>query len=162
MQNLNVADALRSDLGEYAEEIERQPAIMRSLQLAKQKSLKEPSYLPKYRNLLEQTISRVKAQRSDQLDGDTLQGLVRDFLIWYDAEVAEKGLAAIERTRGGQPHQDWMAKWHPEQWKVFSNAFARVVETGTRSSVEALRPLAVTLMKAYVSAGWDTTKSSTG
>jgi hypothetical protein len=127
---------------------EHHPGVWRSLQLADNKARRDKGYVPRFEQLIRQSIARLEANRKDLLGGVALEEEVRDFWDWYSAEAIRRNVPDIESKRG-LAHQDWVAKWMPEVWAKFADAYSRVVEAGTRTSLEAMRPASVALMEAY-------------
>jgi hypothetical protein len=144
---------LREDAGELGAELEaRRPGVWRTLQAAHAKAQREPSYMPRYRGLLEQSLSRLQAEKDDVLPDDQLRQQCAEFFAWYAEECTRRGISDLEKRRGLLPHQDWMAKWLPREWEKFSAAFIHVINTGTKTSLAAMRPAAMGLLDSYANA----------
>ena len=147
----NLSNSLIAQCGEAAPELqEHYPGVWRSLVLAERKASKDPSYAPKFRALLQQSLARVKSDRADVLDVDELGSKCREYLLWYDAEARRRGVFETELCRGSLPHQDWLAKWMPHAWARYSKAYGHLVETGKNSAIDTLRIEAQKLLDVYM------------
>lgn len=143
-------EALHKELNyeAYKSELEANPAVFRTLKGAQTKAKRDPSSLPRYRQLLSQSIAVL--EQANAAEPDRIVKDAKAFWAFYDEQVGVLNIADRESRRLPHPHQEWIEKFMPKTWAKFERAVAQTSENGSVRSYEALRQVSVEMLKAYI------------
>jgi hypothetical protein len=142
---------LLEDVGSCADRLQQDaPGVWRSLLLAERRAQSDEGYRQKYRQLVLQAVARVKAMDADVMTVAEFEQALQEYQAWYQAEAARRLILSKEPLRGVLTHQEWVRKWMPHVWDAYDAAYRKLVESRTKSSLQALRLATTNLFDKYL------------